>query len=123
LRLRYSPLNTQDSEIDRFRFRIAFAASIVVLAFAILIGRFVYLQIIRHDYYTTRAEDNRISLVPITPNRGVILDRNGTVLARNYSAFTLEITPSKIENLDETIDSLGKTIEILPKDRRRFRNL
>jgi len=123
LRLRYSQLNTQDSELDRFRFRIAFAASIVVLAFALLIGRFVYLQIIRHDYYTTRAEDNRISLVPITPNRGVILDRNGTVLARNYTAFTLEITPSKIENLDETIDSLGKLIEILPKDRRRFRKL
>ncbi|MFZ4535868.1 penicillin-binding protein 2 [Propionivibrio sp.] len=123
MRNRHSPSNNQDSELDRFRFRIAFAASAVVLAFAILIGRFVFLQIMQHDYYTTRAEDNRISLVPIAPNRGVILDRNGTVMARNYSAFTLEITPSKIENLDETIDDLGKLIEILPKDRRRFRKL
>ncbi len=120
---RNSPLNAQDSDLDRFRFRIAFAASAVVLAFAILIGRFVYLQIIQHDYYTTRAEDNRISLVPITPNRGVILDRNGTIMARNYSAFTLEITPSKVDDLDATIDALGKVIEILPKDRRRFRKL
>jgi len=99
------------------------AAGAVVLAFALLIGRFVFLQIIQHDYYITRAEDNRISLVPIAPNRGVILDRNGTVMARNYSAFTLEITPSKVENLDVTIENLGKLVEILPKDRRRFRKL
>ena len=123
MRNRHTPFNTQDSELDRFRSRIAVAAGVVVLAFAVLIGRFVYLQVIQHDYYTTRAEDNRISLVPIAPNRGVIFDRNGTVLARNYSAFTLEITPSKVENLDETIENLSKIVEILPKDKRRFRKL
>ena len=95
----------------------------MVLCFGLLIGRFVFLQVIQNDYYTTRAEDNRISLVPIAPNRGVILDRNGTVLARNYSAFTLEITPSKVEDLDVTIENLSKLVEILPKDRRRFRKL
>jgi len=123
LRYRHTPLHTQDTELDRFRFRIGFAASVVVLAFSLLAGRFVYLQIIQHDYFTTRAEDNRISLVPIAPNRGVILDRHGTIMARNYSAFTLELTPSKIDNLDETIDRLGQLIEIQPKDKRRFRKL
>jgi len=123
LRIRYTAPSTQDNELDRFRSRVMVAAGAVVLAFALLIGRFVFLQIIQHDYYITRAEDNRISLVPIAPNRGVILDRNGTVMARNYSAFTLEITPSKVENLDVTIENLGKLVEILPKDRRRFRKL
>ena len=125
MRHRHSPqnLNTQDAELDRFRFRIAFAASTVALAFTLLICRFVYLQVIQHDYYTTRAEDNRISLIPIPPNRGVILDRNGTVLARNYSAFTLEITPSIVPDLDTTIEGLGKLIEIQLKDKRRFRKL
>ena len=113
----------QDGELDRFRFRVAFAAGAVVLAFALLIGRFVFLQVLQHDYYTTRAEDNRISLVPIPPDRGVITDRNGLVLARNYSAFTLEITPSKVESLDQTIEALGELIEIQPKDKRRFRKL
>ena len=113
----------QDDELHRFRFRIAFAAGAVVLAFSALIGRFVFLQVFQHEYYTTRAEDNRISLVPIPPNRGVIEDRKGVVLARNYSAFTLEITPSKVESLDQTIESLGELIEILPKDKRRFRKL
>lgn len=121
--MRHSPLNTRDRELDRFRFRIVIAASVVVLAFATLVVRFVYLQIVQHEYYTTRAEDNRISLVPIAPNRGVIVDRNGVVMARNYSAFTLEITPSKVDDLDETIDGIAKVIEILPKDRRRFRKL
>ncbi len=123
MRSRYTSPPPQDSELDRFRFRIMIAASTVVLAFALLIGRFVFLQIIQHDYYITRAEENRISLVPIAPNRGVVLDRNGTVMARNYSAFTLEITPSKVEDLDATIENLGKLVEILPKDRRRFRKL
>ena len=93
------------------------------MAFVILIARFVHLQIIQHEYYSTRAEDNRILLVPIPPNRGVITDRNGTVMARNYSAFTLEITPSKIESLDAVIESLGKLIDIQAKDKRRFRKL
>ena len=124
MRHRQSSYNTHEQELGRFRFRVAFAAGVVLLAFGILLARFVFLQVIQHDYYSTRAEDNRISLVPIPPNRGVIEDRSGIVLARNYSAFTLEITPSRLEApLDETIDNLGKLIEIQPKDRRRFRKL
>ena len=123
--MRPKPLVTksQDNDLDRFRFRIVFAGGTVILAFSLLIARFVYLQIVLHDYYTTRAEDNRIMLVPIPPNRGVITDRNGTVLARNYSAFTLEITPSKVDNLEKLIDQLSEIIDIQPKDRRRFRKL
>ncbi|WP_313952296.1 penicillin-binding protein 2 [Accumulibacter sp.] len=120
---RQSSLNAADSELARFHFRVVLAGVAVVAAVALLASRFFYLQVVQHDYYTTRAEDNRISVVPIVPNRGVIVDRNGVVLARNYSAFTLEITPSKVDDLDATIDGLGKLIEVLPKDRRRFGKL
>ena len=61
----------------------------------LLFARFFYLQVVQHEHYHTMAEDNRISIVPIAPNRGLILDRNGVVLARNYSAYTLEITPAQ----------------------------
>ncbi len=88
-----------EADLDRFRFRSGFAAVAVLLAFSLLLGRFIWLQVIQHDFYQTRAEDNRIALIPIVPNRGVITDRNGTVLARNYSAFTLEITPSRAGDL------------------------
>jgi penicillin-binding protein 2 len=110
-------------ELERFRSRLAVAGGFVLFCFALLFIRFVWLQIVQHDYYQTRAEDNRISLVPIVPNRGLILDRNGLVLARNYSAYTLEITPSKSRDLDQLIDGLAGIIDIQPKDRKRFKKL
>ena len=61
----------------------------------------------QHDHYQTLAETNRIAIVPIVPNRGVITDRNGVVLAQSYSAYTLEITPARVKNLDATIDALA----------------
>jgi penicillin-binding protein 2 len=110
-------------ELERFRSRLAVAGGFVLFCFALLFIRFVWLQVVQHDYYQTRAEDNRISLVPIVPNRGLILDRNGLVLARNYSAYTLEITPSKSRDLDQVIDGLAGIIDIQPKDRKRFKKL
>ena len=110
-------------EVERFRSRLAVAGGFVLFCFTLLFIRFVWLQIVQHDYYQTRAEDNRISLVPIVPNRGLILDRNGLVLARNYSAYTLEITPSKSRDLDQLIDGLASIIDIQPKDRKRFKKL
>jgi penicillin-binding protein 2 len=110
-------------ELERFRSRLAVAGGFVLLCFTLLFVRFVWLQIVQHDYYQTRAEDNRISLVPIVPNRGLILDSKGAVLARNYSAYTLEITPSKIRDLEQLIDGLAGVIDIQPKDRKRFRKL
>ena len=110
-------------ELARFRSRLAVAGGFVLFCFTLLFIRFVWLQVVQHDYYQTRAEDNRISLVPIVPNRGLILDRNGLVLARNYSAYTLEITPSKSRDLDQLIDGLASIIDIQPKDRKRFKKL
>lgn len=112
-----------DSDLDRFRFRVGFAAISILLAFGLLVGRFVWLQIIQHEFYQTRAEDNRIALIPIVPNRGVITDRNGVIMARNYSAFTLEITPSRVIGLETTIDELATIIDIQPKDRKRFKRV
>ena len=79
----------------RFRRRLAIAGGAVLIAFAVLIGRFFYLQVVQHGHFRTLAETNRISIVPIAPNRGVITDRNGVVLAQNYSAYTLEIQPAQ----------------------------
>ena len=109
--------------LEQFRRRIAVAGAFVLIGFALLFARFVWLQVIQHDYYRTRAEANRISLVPTPPNRGLILDRNGEVLARNYSAYTLEITPSQVPDLEATIDALAEFIAIEAKDRKRFRKL
>ena len=111
-------------DLERFRSRLTIAGGFVLLCFGALFARFVWLQVVQHDYYQTRAEDNRISLVPIVPNRGLIVDRNGVVLARNYSAYTLEITPAKIRGeLETAIDELAGIIDVQPKDRKRFKKL
>ncbi|HEX5126811.1 MAG TPA: penicillin-binding transpeptidase domain-containing protein, partial [Rhodocyclaceae bacterium] len=112
-----------EQELSRFRARVAAAAIFALVCFVLIISRFFYLQVIRHDYFATRAEDNRISLVPVVPNRGLIIDSKGVVLARNYSAYTLEITPGKVQNLDAVIDDLSEVIEIQQKDRKRFKKL
>jgi penicillin-binding protein 2 len=110
-------------ELARFRFRVALAAGVVTLALSLLVGRFVFLQVLQHEYYTTRAENNRIALVPLPPSRGLIEDRNGVVLARNDSVFTLEIAPSEVADLKQTIASLEEFIEISSRDKRRFQRL
>ncbi|WP_374563575.1 penicillin-binding protein 2 [Ideonella sp.] len=108
-------------ELDRFRLRILAAALFVLLGFGLLTARLVYLQVIRHDELSTKAEANRTAIVPIVPNRGRIVDRHGVVLANNYTAYTLEITPSKVDDLEATINGLAELVDIRPSDRRRFK--
>ena len=116
-------LKNPERELSHFRRRLIAAAVLIVLGFAGLVGRFIYLQLFQHQHYQTLAESNRIAIVPIVPNRGVITDRNGIVLAQSYSAYTLEVTPSRVKNLDETIDELAKLVDIQQRDRKRFRRL
>jgi len=116
-------LKNTEREVFLFRRRLGFAGAVVVVAFAALFARFVYLQVFQHSHYQTLAETNRIAIVPIVPNRGVITDRNGIVLAQSDSAYTLELQPSRIRDLDETIDRLAEIVDVQPRDRKRFRKL
>ena len=116
-------LRNTEHEISRFRLRVIAAALFVLFAFGLLGARLAFLQIVKHDELQTQAENNRIAVVPIPPNRGLILDRNGVVLANNYSAYTLEIAPAKVADLEATIDQLAQVVEIQPRDRKRFKRL
>ena len=116
-------LKNLKQEVSRFRLRLLAAAAFVLLCFGLLIARLFFLQVVQHDTLLERAEANRVTVVPIVPNRGLIKDRNGVVLASNYSAYTLEITPSKVADLDATIDSLAQVLPIELRDRRRFKRL
>ncbi|HOE42180.1 MAG TPA: penicillin-binding protein 2 [Rhodoferax sp.] len=111
------------AELSRFRLRVLVASVAVVIGFALVAVRLSYLQVIRHEDLRAQAENNRTAIVPIVPNRGLILDRNGIVLATNYSAYTLEVTPSKVSNLEQTIDELSRVLDITARDRRHFKKL
>jgi penicillin-binding protein 2 len=110
-------------ELARFRLRVLVVTIVVLVCFGLVGARLFYLQVVRHDDLLAQAENNRTAVVPIVPNRGLILDRNGIVLASNYSAYTLEVTPSRVSDLEQTMDDLAKVLDITPRDRRRFKKL
>jgi len=107
------------------RARVLVASFCVVLCFAaagLAAGRTC--RSVRHEDLTEQAENNRTAIVPIVPNRGLILDRNGVVLATNYSAYTLEITPSKVRPIwTRPSNELAAVVDITARDRRRFKKL
>ncbi|HWM44964.1 MAG TPA: penicillin-binding protein 2 [Burkholderiales bacterium] len=121
--LGHGELRNSERELQQFQLRIGIAGIAMLVAFGILIGRFFFLQVVQHDHYRSKAEDNRISIVPIPPNRGLVIDRNGVVVARNYSGYTLEIFPRRVKSVEATIDELSELIEITPKDLARFKRL
>ncbi len=116
-------LRNIEVELARFRHRVVVASAVVLACFALLGLRLIYLQVFKHEHYQEQAENNRTAIVPIVPNRGLIVDRHGVVLATNYSAYTLEITPSKVGQLEPMLDALSEVVEISARDRRRFKRL
>jgi len=116
-------LRNSERELQQFQLRVGVAGVAVLIAFCLLAARFFYLQILLHDVYRAKAEDNRISIVPVLPNRGLLLDRNGVIVARNYQGYTLELFPRKVASLERTIDELAELVDIQPRDRARFRKL
>ena len=112
-----------EESLEHFRRRLSVAAALVLACFLALFLRFFWLQVVRHDYYSTRAEENRITLVPIQPNRGLIVDRHGAVLARNDAGFTIEIAPAKAGDVEAVIDRLAEVVRIETRDRKRFRKV
>ena len=108
---------------QKFQGRLGTASVIMLVAFFTLVLRFFWLGVVENSYYTTRAEDNRLTLVPVVPNRGLIFDRNGVLMATNTSAYTLEIVPGRAGPIDETIEALSKVVTIEGKDKRRFKQL
>ena len=97
---------------------------VILIAFAILLGRFSWLQVVQREYYHTLAEANRISIVPIVPNRGLILDRNGEVLARQLLGLhARDHARAAWPNVERAIDELADVIDVTPRDRRRFKKL
>jgi penicillin-binding protein 2 len=114
-------LKNYQNELHNFKLRLGVLGLLVLFSFFLLMVRFYFLQINGYDYYQTLAESNRISVVPITPNRGLITDKKGVVLAHNFFVYTLEITPSKVENLDATIEEIKQLVEVSPVDLKRFK--
>lgn len=118
----YDAIKNLYEEKRTFTGRVVFAAGLCLLLIATLAARLIDLQLIRHDYYSTRADDNRMRLTPIAPIRGLIYDRNGALIAQNLPSFVLDITPERVKNLDDTLNRLKAYIRLSDQDISRFKD-
>ena len=117
-------LRSPDAENIDFRRRSIAMAILMLICFGLLLTRFAWLQIVQHSRYAAQADNNRIALLPITPMRGMIIDRHGAVLARNVPSYVLEITPSKLKlDINTVLDQLSAIVAVSARDRQHFRAL
>ncbi len=115
-----SQIRDYQEEARLFKSRAIFAFIGIVAMMGILVTNLYNIQINQFQDYKTRSNDNRIKVVPIAPNRGLIYDRNGVLLAENQPVFSLEITPEKVDDMDETIARLRQILTITPEQIERF---
>lgn len=97
---------------------------VIIVAFILLlILRYVWLQVLRHDEFTTRSEANRVKSRPLPPSRGLIYDRNGILLAENVLEYRLEVIPEQAGDVENTVLQVGTVVPIDDEDRERFAEL
>ncbi|NOI24257.1 penicillin-binding protein 2 [Vibrio mediterranei] len=128
MRRKRSQIRDHQAEARLFKSRAVVAFVFIIAMMLVLVANLYNIQVNQYQDYKTRSNDNRIKVVPIAPNRGLIYDRNGILLAENRPVFNLEITPEKVKNMDETIAGLRKfldipeeRIEAFERDRKRTR--
>ena len=104
-----------------FRQRAVVAAVLCLLLILALLGRLAWLQVVEYSHFADLSENNRIRLMALPPNRGLIYDRNGVVLAENRPTFHLEITPEQVDDIDKLLEELGKIVELREQDIKQFK--
>jgi len=109
-------------EQDMFAGRAIALFVVVVLMFGVLVARLVTLQIVEHETYQSRADDNRTKIQTLAPSRGMIYDRNGRILADNKTSFSLAIVPERADDLDALLHSIVEILTLTPQHLERIRN-
>ena len=104
-----------------FRRRALVGFALIVLGLIALSGRFVFLQVLHHDEFVTRAQANRVKPRAIPPARGLIYDRNGVLLADNVPAFRLEVVPEQVPDMQAMLAQIGAVVPLDQDDIDAFR--
>ena len=92
-----------------------------MIAFFILLIKIFYLQIIEHNHYKALSNKNSIKIIPLSPNRGIIFDRNNKILADNKISFTLELNRKQKMNFDTLAHRFKDIIEITDRDIKNYK--
>lgn len=99
-------------EIELTTTRCIVALCFMSLLVFLLVLRLAYLQLDKHDMYTTLSKKNWLDLVPLEPARGLIYDRNGILLSENIPVFSLDLVPYQINNMPQTLAEISKIIPL-----------
>lgn len=116
-------LKNRQWEFRLFATRIGVALGVVMVLMGVLLGRYGYLQVQRHQDFVTRAESNRVHIRPIPPARGLIYDRNGVLLAENQPGITLSVVVERTTDLEALLVELSGLLPLDEAEIRRFRRL
>ncbi|WP_266157966.1 penicillin-binding protein 2 [Dyella silvatica] len=100
------------SETALFRRRALVGFVLILLGLTALVTRFVYLQVLHHDEFVVRSENNRVKPRAIPPARGLIYDRSGVLLADNVPAFRLEVVPEQVPDMSALLAEIGAVVPI-----------
>jgi penicillin-binding protein 2 len=107
-----TPIKNHNQEIQLVTQRSIAALVFMIIFVVFLVARLGYLQLTKHDLYTTLSQKNSLDLIPVEPTRGMIYDRNGILLAENLPVFSLDVIPYKTGNLPKVLSEIAKIIPL-----------
>ena len=114
------PLKDHDTEKRLVNKRLIACALLVLAISCTLIGRLYFLQVTEFDYNSTVSENNRVHVLPIPPERGMIYDRNGVLLADNQPSFNMTITRERAGDTAKVLDNVMSILHLPEEDRAVF---
>ena len=86
----------------------------------LLVVRLIWLQLIETERFQTASEANRLQTLPVSPARGLIVDRNGLILAENRPNLQLLLVPEEVDDIDVMVSEVRSRIEFTDGDAERF---
>ncbi|CAM3954686.1 MULTISPECIES: penicillin-binding protein 2 [Pseudoalteromonas] len=113
-------IRDHSAEANLFARRAFVGFVFVTILVAVLLSNLYTIQVDDHQDYQTRSNDNRIKVIPIAPNRGLIYDRNGVLLAENKPVYNLEVIPEEVDDLDASLSALTQFIDISDQQKSDF---
>ncbi|MEH6595019.1 MAG: penicillin-binding protein 2 [Colwellia polaris] len=93
--------------------RRTFITFMGVIVLSLLLFSNIYdLGVNSYQKYQTRSNSNRIKLLPVAPNRGLIYDRNGVLLADNTPVYSLEVIPEQVTDMKRSLAEVSLLLDI-----------
>jgi len=79
-----------------------------------------YYQIIKGPYFQRLSDNNRIRIVPIMPDRGDLLDREGRKIASEIPSFDLALIPQELKDTELVLEELSRMLDISLDETKRI---